>query len=85
MFSIFKTKESACGSTLFFRAADFLGYEASERHLVDRVGMNSLPSILAHAAFLDKPRSLNELCNVIVVIEETFLFVEERRRNEEES
>jgi hypothetical protein len=44
-----------------FRAANFLGYDASEQQLVDRIVMNFHPSILAHAAFLDRPRSCEEL------------------------
>jgi hypothetical protein len=43
-----------------FRAAGFLGYNASEQQLVDRIIMNSHPNILAHAAFLERPRSRKE-------------------------
>jgi hypothetical protein len=41
-----------------FRTAGFLEYHASEQQLVDRIVMSFHPNILAHAAFLDKPRSL---------------------------
>jgi hypothetical protein len=38
-----------------FWAANFLRYDASEQQLVDRIVMNFHPSILPHAAFLDRP------------------------------
>jgi hypothetical protein len=38
-----------------YRAANFLEYNASKQHLVDRIVLNFYPSILAHATFLDKP------------------------------
>jgi hypothetical protein len=41
-----------------FLAAEFLESKASEQPLVDRIAMHFHPSILAHAAFLDKPRRL---------------------------
>ena len=48
-----------------FLAAEFLEYKASEQQLVDRIVMKFHPSILAHAAFLDKPRSLKALYRVV--------------------
>jgi hypothetical protein len=44
--------------------------------------MNLHPSILAHAAFIDRPRSRVELYNVIGVIEGKSSVMEERRRQE---
>jgi len=40
-----------------FAAADVLQYAASEQQLVDRIVMNLDPSVLSHAAFLERPRS----------------------------
>jgi hypothetical protein len=65
-----------------FRAAEFLRYGASEQQLVDRIVMNFHPSVLAQAAFLDKPRSLKELYNVVGLIEEKFSVAGEQRRME---
>jgi hypothetical protein len=65
-----------------FRAAGFLEYDASEQQLVDRVVMNFHPGILAHAAFLDKPRSLKDLYRVVGLIEEKFAVAKERQRVE---
>jgi hypothetical protein len=61
-----------------FRAAEFVRYGASEQQLVDTIIMNFHPSVLAHAAFLDKSRSLKELYNVVGLIEEK-LSVAKRR------
>jgi hypothetical protein len=44
--------------------------------------MNFHPSVLAQAAFLDKPRSLMELYSVVGLIEEKFSVAEERRRTD---
>jgi hypothetical protein len=52
-----------------FRAAGFLQYDASEQQPVDRIVINIHPSILAHAAFLDKQRSLKEFYRVVGLIE----------------
>jgi len=62
-----------------FRAASFLEYDANEQQLVDRIVMNFHPSILAHAAFLDKPRSLKELYRVVGLIEQKFAVAKERQ------
>jgi len=62
-----------------FRAAVFLEYDANEQQPVDRIVMNFHPSILAHAAFLDKPRSLKELYRVVGLIEK-FAVAKERQR-----
>jgi hypothetical protein len=65
-----------------FRDAEFLRYDASEQQLVERIVMNFHPSMLAHAAFLDKLRSLKELYIVVSLIEEKFSVAEEWRRME---
>jgi hypothetical protein len=43
-----------------FAAAKFLCYAVRKQELVDRVLMNSHPSVLNHASFVDRPRSLKE-------------------------
>jgi hypothetical protein len=53
-----------------FSAAKFLRYGAREQELVDRVVMNFHPNILAHAAFIDRPRTLKELYQVVGIVEE---------------
>jgi hypothetical protein len=68
-----------------FQAADFLQYEASERQLVDRVVMNFHPYILSQAAFLDRPRSHKQLCQVIGLIEEKFSVLKERQRSDHDA
>jgi len=65
-----------------FRAADFLEYKGSEQQLVYRIVMNFHPSILAHAAFLVKPRSLKEMYHIVGLIEEKFRVLKERQRME---
>jgi hypothetical protein len=65
-----------------FGAARFLQYKASESELVDRVVMNFHPSILAHAAFVEKPCSLKELQRVVGLIKEKFVVAKERQRVE---
>ena len=65
-----------------FWAAGFLEYNASEKQLADRIVMNFHPSILARAAFLDKPRSLKELYRMVGLIEEKFSVAKERERVE---
>jgi hypothetical protein len=57
-----------------------LGYNASEQQLVDRIVMNFHPSILAHATFLERPRSRKELLRVVGLIEERAAIVKERER-----
>jgi hypothetical protein len=47
-----------------FQAADFLQYEATEQQLVDRLVMNFHSDILRQTAFLDKPRSVQDLHRV---------------------
>jgi len=56
-----------------FLAAEFLKYNASEQQLVDRTLMNFHPSILAHAAFLDTPRSVKDMYRVVGLIAEKFV------------
>ena len=63
-----------------FQAADFLQCEATEQQLVERVVMNFHPDILRQAAFLDKPRSLQDLRRVAGLTEEKFAVLKERRR-----
>jgi hypothetical protein len=66
-----------------FRAANFPRYDASEQQLVGRIVMNFHPSILAHAAFLDRPRSREELHKVVCLIEEKSAVANERQRGQE--
>jgi hypothetical protein len=54
----------------FFGTAKFLECSASEQELVDRIVMNLHPSILAHAAFVDRPHSRAQLYNVIEIMVE---------------
>jgi hypothetical protein len=63
-----------------FKAASFLGYEASEQQLVDRIVMNFHPDMLAHAAFIDRPRTLKELYRAVGLMEERRITSEERRK-----
>ena len=65
-----------------FAAAKFLGYDAGEQQLVDRIIMNLHPTIVAHAAFLERPRSRKELYNAVGLIEEKFSVLKERQRTE---
>ena len=51
-----------------------------EEELVGRMFMNLHHNVLAHAAFLDLPRSPNELINAVELIEETFSVLMERKR-----
>ena len=68
---IFRTRDSPCESIEWvFRAANFLRYQASEQELVYRILMNFHPSVLAHAAFLERPRSRKELLRVVGLVEE---------------
>jgi len=53
-----------------FQAAEFLCYEVTEQQLVDQVVMNLHPWVLGQATLLDRPRSLNELRSLLVVIDE---------------
>ena len=68
-----------------FQAANFLKYEATEQQLVERVLMNFHPDVLAKAAFLDRPRSLNELYRAVGLIEEKISVSNERQRAEPEA
>ena len=63
-----------------FAAAKFLRYGASEQELTDRVVMNFHPSVLSHAAFIDRPRSLKELYQVVGLLEEKVAITKERQR-----
>ena len=65
-----------------FTAARFLQYEAEEEQLIDRIVMNLHPTILAHAAFLDRPRSRQELITAVGLIEEKFSVLRERQRTQ---
>jgi hypothetical protein len=51
-----------------------------EQQLVDRILMNLHPSILAHTAFLDRPRSRKELYGAVAMIEEKVAALKERQR-----
>jgi hypothetical protein len=66
-----------------FRAANFLRYDSSEQQLVDRIVMNFYPSILAHAAFLDRPRFHEELHKVVGLIKEKSAIANEWQRGQE--
>jgi hypothetical protein len=63
-----------------FEVANFLGYEASEQQLVDRIVMNFHPDMLANAAFIDRPRSLKDLYRAVGLMEERGVAAEERKR-----
>lgn len=63
-----------------FQAAEFFQYEATETQLVDRVVMNLHPQILSQAAFLERPRSRQDLYRLVGLIEEKFSVLKERER-----
>jgi hypothetical protein len=63
-----------------FSAAKFLRYGVSEQEMVDRVVMNFRPNILTHAAFIDRPRTLKELYQVVGIVEEKLAVAQERQR-----
>ena len=65
-----------------FAAVKFLGYCADEQQLVGRILMNLHPSILAQAAFLERPHSRGELYNAVGLIEEKFSVLKERQRTQ---
>jgi len=65
-----------------FTSSEFLGYNVGEQQLVDRVIMNLHPSILAQAAFLERPRSREELYNAVGLIEEKGSVLKERQRTQ---
>ena len=63
-----------------FAAAKFLHYDVSEQDLVDRVVMNFQPSVLSHAAFVDRPCTLKELYKEVGIVEEKLAVAQERQR-----
>jgi len=63
-----------------FAAAGFLQYEAVEEELLGRIVMNRHPTVLAHAAFLDRPRSWKEFINAVRLVEEMFSVLREGKR-----
>jgi hypothetical protein len=63
-----------------FAAASLLQYEAVEEELVGRIVMNLHPTALAHAAFLESPRSRKALINALGLIEK-FSVLRERKRS----
>jgi len=63
-----------------FAAAGFLQYEAVEEELVGRTVMNLRPTVLAHASFLERPRSRKDLIYGVGLIEESFSVLRERKR-----
>ena len=65
-----------------FTAAEFLKYDANEQQLVDRVIMNLHPSVLAHAAFLERPHSRKDLYNAAGLIQEKCSVMRERQRSQ---
>jgi hypothetical protein len=65
-----------------FTAAEFLEYDATESVLVNRIVTNFHPEILAHAAFLDRPKSLKDLYALVNIIEEKQTVVREREARE---
>jgi hypothetical protein len=65
-----------------FAAAKFLGYATDEQQLVDRIVMNLHPSILAQAAFLERPHSRAQLYSAVGLIEERFSVLRERQRTQ---
>jgi hypothetical protein len=65
-----------------FVAAKFLGYAADEQQLVYRIVTNLHPSILAKAAFLERPHSRAQLYSAVGLIEEKFSVLRERQRTQ---
>jgi hypothetical protein len=63
-----------------FAVAGFLQYEAVEEELVGRIVMNLHPTVLAHAVFLERPRSRKDLINAVSLIEKRFSVLRERKR-----
>ena len=63
-----------------FSAAKILEYEAGEEQLVDRILLNLHPAVLAHAAFLEKPRSRRQLASAVGMTEEKLSVLRERQK-----
>jgi len=55
-----------------FAAENFLQYKAEEEQLIAHVQMNLHPTVLAHSAFLERPRTRKELINALGLLEEKF-------------
>ena len=60
--------------------ARFLEYEAEEEQLHAHVLMNLHPTVLAHSAFLERPRTRKELINAVGLIEGKFSVLSEREK-----
>ena len=67
-----------CGSSIY--GCGLLEDVVREEQLVELVVMNFYPGILALTAFLNKPRSFNELYKVVSLIEEMMKIAQERQR-----
>lgn len=63
-----------------FAGAKFLEYGSDEEQLVGRIVMNLHPTILVHAAFLERPFSLRELLSAVGLIEEKVSVLKERQK-----
>jgi len=61
-----------------FVAANFLQNKAEEEQLVARDLMNLHPTVLAHSAFSERPRTRKELINALGLIEGVFSLLRER-------
>lgn len=58
-------------------------YDASKQQLVVRAGIDFQPGVLAKSAFLDRPRSVIELYQVVGLIEEKAAVAQGRQKIEE--
>jgi len=65
-----------------FAAARFLGHEAGEQRYVDRIVMNLHPTIVTHAAFLERARSRRELNIAVSLVEEKLSVFKERPKTQ---
>jgi hypothetical protein len=54
---------------------------ASEEELVNRVVLKFQPSVLAQAAFVERPRSRRDLIEVVKLMEEKFATAREKEKN----
>jgi hypothetical protein len=66
-----------------FDTAKFLEYGADEQEFVNRVVTNLHPSVLAHAAFMDRPHTKAELLRIIETLEERASVRVERKQQAE--
>jgi hypothetical protein len=82
LFFISKAKVSPCAhiSSRFFLLLNSCRTEPEDINLLNRVVMNVHPNVLAHAAFIDRPRTFKKLYQVVGIVEEKLAVAQERQR-----